>query len=370
MQTNNHLNNFPKRIVTYRQDASASERFKAHLKKIGSGINTSHGMSREESAEAMNLMIREIASPAQIGAFMIAHRIRRPEPQELAGMLDTYLDLGPTLKSSKQQVRPVCLGMPFDGRTRTSPIYPLTTLMLLTAGQPVVLQGGKRMPIKYGITTEELFRSLGLNLKGMNINQVQQGFEEHGLAFIYQPDHFPLAENLINYRDEIAKRPPIASMELIWTAHQGKHLLVSGFVHPPTETRSWETLKLIGEKHIVTIKGLEGSIDLPTSRICITARLNHNELERIILNPRDYNYSQKDLEWSTIQTWKQYALDALKNSGPLREALAWNTGVYLWLSGQAQNIKSGIDQAISLMNKKAALNTLQNLIDWRNRMHL
>ena len=58
-------------------------------------------------------------------------------------------------------------------------------------------------------------------------------------------------------------------MELIWTAHQGKHLLVSGFVHPPTETRSWETLKLIGEKHIVTIKGLEGSIELlPTVRVC------------------------------------------------------------------------------------------------------
>ena len=57
--------------------------------------------------------------------------------------------------------------MPFDGRTRTAPIYPLTTLVLLACGQPVVLQGGDRMPIKYGVTAIDLFRSLGLDLGGL-----------------------------------------------------------------------------------------------------------------------------------------------------------------------------------------------------------
>ena len=96
-------------------------------------------MTREESADALNLILTGIASPAQIGAFMIAHRIRRPEPQELAGMVDTYLKLGPQFFSSKTQRRPICFGMPFDGRKRTAPIYPLTALVLLSAGQPVVL---------------------------------------------------------------------------------------------------------------------------------------------------------------------------------------------------------------------------------------
>ena len=63
---------------------------------------------------------------------------------------------------------------------------------------------------------------------------------------IHQPDHFPLAESLISYREELGKRPPVASLELMWTAHQGDHLLISGFVHPPTESRAWEALKLAG----------------------------------------------------------------------------------------------------------------------------
>ena len=118
---------------------SGRERFKHYLQKVGSGEHTSRGLSREEAGHAMELMLNEEATPAQIGAFLIAHRIRRPEPQELAGMLDVYRRLGPSLHSAEPAL---CFSMPFDGRTRTAPIYPLTALALSAAGRPVVLQGG------------------------------------------------------------------------------------------------------------------------------------------------------------------------------------------------------------------------------------
>ena len=78
--------------------------FKNYLRKIGSGAETSREMSREESANALKIMLKGIPSPAQIGAFMIAHRIRRPEPQELAGMIDTYNSLGPKIYSEYKTV--------------------------------------------------------------------------------------------------------------------------------------------------------------------------------------------------------------------------------------------------------------------------
>ena len=62
---------------------------------------------------------------------------------------------------------------------------------------------------------------------------MQDGFHQHGFALTHQPDHFPVADSLITYREELGKRPPVASLELLWTPHQGQHLLVSGFVHPP-----------------------------------------------------------------------------------------------------------------------------------------
>ena len=75
-----------------------SNEFRELLKKIGSGVHTSKNLSRQETAIAFKMMIEEEATPAQIGAFMIAHRIKRPTPEELAGILDAYDQLSNKLK--------------------------------------------------------------------------------------------------------------------------------------------------------------------------------------------------------------------------------------------------------------------------------
>jgi anthranilate phosphoribosyltransferase len=343
---------------------SGKERFKSHLRKVGSGEHTSKGLSREEAAEALDLMLQQEATPAQIGAFLIAHRIRRPEPQELTGMLDTYRRLGPKLHSKTGSIAPVCFCMPFDGRKRTAPIYPLTALVLLASSQPVVLQGGDRMPVKYGVTAIDLFRELGVELSGLSLSAVQEGLDSNGFALVHQPDHFAIAESLISYREELGKRPPVASLELLWTPHQGEHLLISGFVHPPTESRAWEALRLAEEAKVVTVKGLEGGTDLPIGRACITARIDHGQQQRLILHPRDHGCHEADPEWTNPATWAQQALAALNNGGPLLNALRWNAGVYLWFAGQSASLEAGLERAQEMLQNGSALTALHQLQAW------
>ena len=67
-----------------------SNTFREFLRKVGSGTHTSKDLSRAEAAMATQMMLTEAATPAQIGAIMIAHRIKRPTGEELAGMLDAY----------------------------------------------------------------------------------------------------------------------------------------------------------------------------------------------------------------------------------------------------------------------------------------
>ena len=343
------------------------EEFKIYLKKIGSGEFTGKSLTRVESAKAMKLMLTKKASAAQIGAFMIAHRIRRPKPEELAGMIDAYLKLGPKIKSNKTQRQPIFFGMPFDGRTKTAPIYPLTTLLLLSQKQPVIFHGGSRMPIKYGITHKELFQALGINLSGLSIEQLHSFFNANELALIHQPDHFPLAENLISYRDQIGKRPPLASMELIWTSHQGNHLHISGYVHSPTEERHWKTLELMGEKNIITVKGLEGGIDLSVNRSTTIGYYKNQNAKRAVFHPKDYNCSGEDIKWTDIKEWKRFALEALEGKGPLINALQWNAGIYFFYAGLSTDIKEGINKAKYLINEGYAIHNLEKLIKWRKK---
>ena len=343
------------------------EEFKTYLKKIGSGEFTGKSLTREETKSALELMLKERASPAQIGGFMIAHRIRRPIPEELAGMIDAYLELGPKIQSPINQRQPIFFGMPFDGRKKTAPIYPLTILLLLTQKQPVMLHGGCPMPVKYGVTHNELFRALGLNLTNLSITQLQNFFNHNDLALIHQPDHFPLAEKLIPYRDQIGKRPPLASMELIWTCHQGKHLHISGYVHSPTEERHWKTLELMGEENIITVKGLEGGVDLSISR-STTIGLYRNQVGiRKVFHPKDYECSGKDLKWSNIQDWQRFAKQALNGEGPLIKALEWNAGIYFYFSGLSTDIEHGIKKVKKIIHSRLALKQLEKLINWREK---
>ncbi|MFM7265299.1 MAG: anthranilate phosphoribosyltransferase family protein, partial [Cyanobium sp.] len=325
---------------------------------VGSGEHTSSGLSREEAADAMELMLDGAATEAQIGAFLIAHRIRRPEPQELTGMLDVYRHRGPTLTSTKPAL---CFGMPFDGRSRTAPVYPLTALVLATAGIPVVMQGGARMPVKYGVTAAELFESLGLTLIGRPLSWVQASLERWNLALVHQPDHFPAAEGLVQIRDDIGKRPPLASLELMWTAHQGEHLLVSGFVHPPTEARAWEALGAAGERDLLTVKGLEGSTDLPTTRAGITARVRDGAVQRILLHPRDHGITAAEHPLTDLETWREEARAALCGEGPLAEALAWNLAAYLWFAGRVADVAEGLERARALLLARSGERRRQDL---------
>jgi anthranilate phosphoribosyltransferase len=326
-------------------------RFRELIAKVGSGEHTSTGLSREEAQEAMALMLSGTVDPAQLGAFLIAHRIRRPTPEELSGMLAAFQAQGPTLVTPGR--RALCFGVPYDGRSRTAPLLPLVALTLAAAGHPVVLHGGGPMPVKYGVTLEELFSALGIVWHNLPLEVVQHRLDHHNLALTHQPLHFPAAEGLVRTRDLIGKRPPVASLELLWTPHHGERLLVSGFVHPPTEQRAWQALRASGETDVLTVKGLEGSTDLPTTRAGIAARLRGERTERLVLHPRDHGITAPEVPWHSLDTWREQALAALRGEGPLAEGLLWNLGCLLWQSDHFSGLPGALEQARALLLAQA-----------------
>ena len=334
-------------------------RFRELIGKVGSGEHTSTGLNRGEARTAMDLMLQGQVSEAQLGAFLIAHRIRRPLPIELAGMLDSYRQHGPVLRTPGR--RALSFGVPYDGRSRTAPLLPLLALVLASTGVPVVLHGGAPMPVKYGVTLAELFGALGIEWSGLALTDLQERLDHHNLALSHQPDHFPAADRLLPARDEIGKRPPVASLELIWTPHRGERLLVSGFVHPPTESRAWEALAAVAETDILTVKGLEGSTDLPTSRAGITARVRQGVVERILLHPRDHGITAPQPAWSDLDGWRADGLAALQDEGPLAEPLRWNLAAYLWLAERVPDLPEALERATALLRARAGWRLLQAL---------
>ncbi|MEO0868614.1 MAG: anthranilate phosphoribosyltransferase family protein, partial [Cyanobacteria bacterium J06642_11] len=330
-----------------------SSTFRDLLKKVGSGTHTSQGLSREESELATRLMLEQTATPAQIGAFMIAQRIKRPTIPELAGMLDCYDQLGGRLAISKTTAYPaVVLNTPYDGRLRHAPVTPITALILAAADVPVILHGGDRMPTKMGLPLIDIWQSLGIAWQTLTLEQMQRVFDLTKIGFIYLPMHFPKAHQLVPYREQIGKRPTLATIELMWAPCQGPTHAVSSFVHPPTETRTQETYQLRHTHNYTTVKGLEGSCDLPRSRTAIIGlgSLKNGEpfFERLLLHPRDYGFDGAD---PSLEEAFPKTLEAIIQGEPgeLTPSVVWNGGFYLWRIGATLSLEEGLQRAKTLL---------------------
>lgn len=342
-----------------------SNEFRDLLRQVGSGSHTSRPLTRAEAEAATRMMLTQTATPAQIGAFMIAHRIKRPTAEELAGILDAYTGLGPTLPAiTESGDRPDALvfSCPYDGRSRTAPVTPITALVLAAAGIPVVLHGGDRMPTKEGTPLIELWSQLGVDLRSHTLAQAHALLNRTGLGFVYLPQHFPAAHGLVPYRDQIGKRPPLATVELMWSPYAGPHTLVMGFVHPPTEEFAKGTFSLRGQPDWISVKGLEGSCDLARSRTAIVGISHQGRFERLLLHPRDYGFDGDDIELGEEASLGNRLLDVLAgHSSDLHKAALWNAGFYLWQGGSAASLEDGLAQAEDLLATGKALAKLQAL---------
>jgi anthranilate phosphoribosyltransferase len=345
-----------------------SQVFRELLKKVGSGAHTSESLTRTEAEIATRMILQQEATPVQVGAFLIAHRIKRPTGTELAGMLDAYEALGPKVAAIDSPWPVAVFSVPYDGRSRTAPILPLTALVLAAAGYPVLMHGGDRIATKYGVPLLELWQSLGVDWSGLSLEQVYECLEQNRLSFLYTTPHFLELKPLVEARDQLGKRPPFATLELLWCPYAGKAHLVSGYVHPPTEAMLQEAFLLRGRTGYTTVKGLEGSCDLPRDRTAIMGAhsANHPELERILINARDWNLGGTEIPYRDLKDWALLAQEVLqgKQTSALYAAVLWNSGFYLWHFGRAATLTEGIVLAKTLLQEQKADAQLKIIQDY------
>lgn len=343
-----------------------SSEFRELLKKIASGTHTHKDLNRVEASLALEMMLKEVATPAQIGAFLIAHRIKRPTGEELAGMLDAYTSLGVCLPSLEDKTYPLTiLGIPYDGRTRNSPISPLTALILASMDVPVLMHGASKMPTKYGLTLVEIWQSLGIDFTNLSLSQVSNLLQKTNFAFLYTPQHFPLSHKLVQYREEIGKRPPLATLELIWQPYQGESHLMAGYVHPPTEKMIREALNLRGVSQYTLIKGLEGSADLKleqTNIIVINNPEKEEGFEYLKINPFHYQLKGDDpLLSSTQEYFNQLQRTIEGENTPLTLSGILNGGFYLWRCGVTPTLEEGFTLTENLIKEGKLKTTLDKI---------
>ncbi|MGL5064415.1 MAG: hypothetical protein ACRC62_30885, partial [Microcoleus sp.] len=219
------------------------------------------------------------------------------------------------------------------------------------------------MPTKEGIPLIEIWRGLAVDWTKLDLAKVQQVFDSTGLGFVYIGRHFPQAAELVPYRREIGKRPPFSTLELMWCPCAGDVHIISGYVHPPTEGMFQQAFELRGVKSYTTIKGLEGSCDLPRDRTAIIGIAQPDTpFERLLLDRADYGFSNVNPTCeSTADLVKQMQEVLLGKPSELMQSAIWNGGFHLWRSGICKDINSGFSEAENLLSSGQVIQKLEEV---------
>lgn len=336
--------------------------FKKLLKAIGTGKRLARDLTREEAAETLRQMLNGTATPAQIGGFFLAMRVKGESPAEFAGFTDVAratIELQKVMRPHLIEVVP-----PYDGKRKSPWVLPAAALAASAAGAAVSIHSEEKISPKFGLSVTEVFRELGVKVD-LPLPSAKKVLEETGIVVLLGRRVCPsLYEKLIQIRLELNLRTIINNVEKFVNPFDAPTLMVSVF-HGPYLDNVPPALRELGVPRAFVLQGEEGSTDCYGSRatkgVCVAA----GQIEPLALDPSQAGLEKhKDelLEPYTAPTnaaWTRRVLEGEK--GAACDLVVWNAAVLLQASGRSPNLTEAATVAADALDSGKALEKLKEL---------
>src|SRR5690606_6555087 len=119
-----------------------------YIKEIGRGARGARGLSREAAYQLYRAILREEVSEVELGAVLMAYRIKGEDVEELAGMSAAVDE---TLIKLRAPAGQCAVAIPsYNGARRQPNLVPLLALLLARSGTPTLVHGVHLEPERVG----------------------------------------------------------------------------------------------------------------------------------------------------------------------------------------------------------------------------
>ncbi|MFL9926443.1 DNA-binding protein YbiB [Herbaspirillum lusitanum] len=129
------------------------------IKEIGRGKDGARSLSREDAALLYGAMLDGRVSDLELGAILLAMRVKGESVPEIAGFLDAAEASFQQIMAPPGDYAPVVLPS-YNGSRNMANLTPLLALLLTRKGVPVLMHGVTHDPQR--VTSAEIFEALGL----------------------------------------------------------------------------------------------------------------------------------------------------------------------------------------------------------------
>ena len=329
------------------------------LKEVGRGKRGARDLTLDEAAVAAERILTGQATDAQIGAFLVAERIKMESTDEIAAFVEA-LRQGSLKHPMGGGVD--CAG-PYDGRTKSFYATLPTAFVLAACGVPATLHGSRSLPPKWGVTLPDILERWGVDVETeAGLERLRRAADASGFLFVPAELGCPKLARVRDIREQLGLRTVFNSAEKL-VRYSDAPYLAFGVFHGTVFEKMAQLVAGLGYKRAIIVQGSEGSEDLPVhkrSRICV---VQDGVSELMIIDPEVYQLHSEleEADW-TADRQAETALSVLQGSAPLAytDMTILNGGVRLWLAGAVGSIEEGLDLArITLTSGQAHKKYLQ-----------
>ncbi|HEY9857394.1 MAG TPA: hypothetical protein V6D05_16745 [Stenomitos sp.] len=334
------------------------------LKEIGRGKRGAQDLRYEEAAQAVEWMVDDRATSAQIGAFFMAARMKGETVDELRGFVDVLRGASRLLSPN----RPVHLeiGGPYDGRDRTFSSTVASALVLSAAGFSIALTGSETLPPKYGVTVLDILKAMGMPvipLSGVDRQDQAARFAERsldklGIGYLHLDDLcFPLA-GLRPIRLQLGFRTLLCTVEKYLNLSQSERL-ITGIFHGNAMETMGQLVQGLGYPNALVVQGPEGSGEFDCAHRTRYLRVTPDALRPEMLDPRELGLMADEEGTTPVTTPGEQARRTLAvlhgQSGLDRDRVCLNVAAQLRFLEATPDLESGLELARKLLDSQEAL---------------
>ena len=319
-------------------------------------------LSQTETAGVFQLIMTGEATPAQIGAFLAAIRVKGETPQEIAGAATTMRELSTKVDVSHPNLVDTC-GTGGSG-TKLFNISTAAAFVAAAAGAKVAKHGNRKMTSFCG--SADVLEAAGVNLQ-LTPAQIATCIVEVGVGFMFAQAHHSAMRFAGPVRQELGIRTMMNVLGPM-TNPAGAKRQVIGVFDRVWQYKMAQVLQLLGAEHalIVHSGGLdEIRLDQPTHVV----ELHAGDIREYEINPAQFDINVADaatvasLSATSVDDSLRLVNEALTQpNSPAADIVSLNAGAAIYVSGVANSLENGVLMAADAIAAGLAKERLDELV--------
>lgn len=332
---------------------------KKYICKIIEKIN----LTEQEAEEAMSIIMEGNATPAQMGGFLTAMRMKGETIDEITGFART-------MRKKAELINPkVSFSVDTCGTggdcANTINISTGAAFVVSAAGIAVAKHGNRSVSSKCG--SADVLEELGCRID-LQPDSVSKCIEDIGIGFMFAPVFHKSMKNVAVPRKELGVRTVFNILGPLTNPANAQGQLLGVYKKELADTMA-EVLCNLGTKRAVIVHGSDGLDEITLSGPTFVTELKDGQIINYVICPDDFGISKAEIDKIRGGEKADNALIIRQvlngeNRGAARDAIILNSAAALYVGQKVNDISEGVAAAKEIIDSGMAEKKLEEFIEY------